>query len=295
MMTTLLLMAVLAADEVVWHQEVAGKTRVGLSGGLDDRATGAADRKVMLAGLDPWVAFFEKGIAPKGLDVVINKRAHGGSKTKDGPWYQSVDVMLLKYTSSPRWGNQVRLEDETGLTFHVNINSVAPLGDTLYRVGETEKGGAMFLAPDSVSRHGFTEYVVSQTDRALVLTAPGQELFVPVSRRDLWGSLKKEYQKKRIDTSKLDEDHAALSPAELDAQAYAAPEIGSRWPGLSPPKGKPVVKYNPKFFKTRTQRTAPHFAMVHWKCSRLQPQDFGWMESLVERLDWQALAKLLAP
>ncbi len=303
-MVGLLLATLLAADDVTWHQDVAGKYRIGLSGGLDDRGTTAAERKAILAALEPWVLFFKKHIEPKGMDVLINKGAHGGSKTKDGPFFQSVDVMLFKYKSSPRWGNKVVPEDETGLTFHVNVNSVAPLGDKLYKVGETEKGGGMFLAPDSRERHGFVEYVVSPTDRGLMLAPKGLELFVPITRRELWASLKREYQEQiakgrgaraEANLSKLDADHAGLSPAELDAQAISAPGVSDTWPGLAPRGGKPVVKYNSKFFKTRTSRTAPHFAMVHWKCSHMQPEDLPWMEALVERLPWEELAAQLTP
>jgi len=315
-MVGLLLATLLAADDVTWHQDVAGKYRIGLSGGLDDRGTSAAERKAMLAGLEPWVAFFKSQLEPKGMDVLINKGAHGGSKVKDGPLYQNVDVMLFKYKSSPRWGNKVIPEDETGNTIYVHVNGVGRLGEVLYDLGKTEKGGAMFLAPEQSTRHGFTEYVITPTERALLLAPAGLELFVPVSRRELYTSLKKQYQE-RLDKlramnakthsergelnakaleemqSKFEADHAG---ADLDAQAIAAPGILDAWPGLQPPRNaRPVVKYNPKFFKTRTQRTAPHFAMVYWKCSHMQPQDLPWMEALVDRLKWEELAGKLVP
>ena len=154
-MVGLLLTTLLTAGYITWHEDAAGKYRIGLSGGIDDRSVGAADRKAMLAGLEPWVAFFKQSLSPKGMDVLINKGARGGSKLPDGPHFQNVDVMLFKYTSSPRWGNAVKPEIETGLTLYVNINSVHRIADDLYRVGETEKGGAMFLTPLGTVRQGF--------------------------------------------------------------------------------------------------------------------------------------------
>ncbi len=313
-MIGLILATLITAGDITWHEDAPGKYRIGLSGGIDDRATPAADRKAMLAGLEPWVAFFKKSLTPKGLDVLINKGARGGSKLPDGPWFQNVDVMLFKYTSSPRWGNKVIPEDETGLTLHLNINSVHRLADVLYRVGETEKGGAMFLTPLGGTRQGFAEYVITPTERTLVLTPPGFPLFLPVTRRELYVTLKQQYQqqleglqkaktalgdaaaKRHQDMqAKFEADHAGLSAADLDAPAVAAPGVTTVWSGLQPKRPQAVVKYNPKFFKTRTKRTDPHFAVVNWKCSHLQPEDLPWMEALVDRLQWGELAKLLAP
>lgn len=317
-MVGLLLATLLAADDVTWHQDAVGKYRIGLSGGIDDRTMSAAEKKAMLAGLEPWVAFFKQGLPTKGMDVLINKGAHGGAKVKDGPLFQNVDVMLFKYKSSPRWGNKVIPEDETGLTMYVNVNSVHRLADVLYRVGETEKGGAMFLAHAQTTRQGFAEYVITPTERALMLAPADLPLFVPVSRRDFHASLRQQYQKQLDDLrammakhptdigarnakameenlAKFEADHAGLSPADLDAQAFAAPGVTTTWAGLQPKKPQAVVKYNPKFFKTRGARTAPHFAIVNWKCSHLQPEDLPWMEAVVDRLNWGQLAKLLAP
>jgi hypothetical protein len=303
-------------DGVVWHEEAAGKYRIGLGGGIEDRSVSSADRKAMLAGLEPWVQLLKRSLPPRGMDVLINKSAPGGSKAKNGPYYMDVDVMLFWYLSYPRAPGRAEPEDETGKSIYLRINSTYPLGDNLVSLGRGPRGGDLFLAPRVAGiRQGFTEYELNGSARALLLGPPGVDLFVPVSNTELYETIKAKLTEKAAQQreaaqsgnrfavanladfeqtlARLEADYAGLPP---QARAAAAVSATGRdlWPGFFPRGAQPVVKYNSAFFRTRTRRTEPHFAMVWWQWSHLDSSQQPWMTKVVDEIDWRQFQLLLA-
>jgi hypothetical protein len=291
-MIATVLLALLAADlpAPVWHHEVQGVWQEKKIEGMETRDLTAAQRKEMEAAVAVWGDVFKRAFQPAGMNIYLGRGISEGSRYKDAPYFMEVAVMFFRLMSWPRTPNKIEADDETGRTIRAEINSTSILDQSVWRLGKSAKGSPIFLEPQLLpSRQGFMEYALDSTSRALVLLPSRIQLFTAITNEELYGLMQP--QVFGLDRERLEADFAALGAAARRAPATALPQSG--WAGFFPAGGRRVVRYNGYVFRTRTTRTAPHFATVWWKCTRGMLEDLPWMERQIERVDWKAFP--LAP